>query len=332
MLGLLLDFSVPNLPVASTVAADVDTMYAFIYWVSVVCFVAIVGAGTWFVFKYRRKTETDETPYIEGHTPTEVGVSVGLFILVMGLFWWGWVGYLDSRRPPANAYEINVIGQQWMWNYQYANGKRMQNTIHVPKDTPVKLIMTSSDVLHSFYIPALRLKRDVIPGTYEFLSFTANTAGEFDVYCAEYCGLDHSRMLGKMVVMEPEDFADWLDGIGKYAKTSAVKSAEAGEAGPSKPLAELGRELYVSKTCSACHSDDGSARIGPTFKALFGSTVTLADGKTAAVDEVYLRDSIVDPNKQLVKGFAAGTMPTFKGQLNDEELNALVAFIKSLNN
>lgn len=330
MPGLLLSLSTPDLPVASELAASVDTIYAFIFWVSVVCFLVIVGLMAWFAVKYRRRSEADETPYIEGHTPTEVGVSIGLFVLVMGLFAWGWVDYMKSRTPPANAYEINVVGQQWSWNFQYANGKRMQNTIYVPKDTPVKLIMTSSDVLHSFYVPALRLKRDVIPGTYQFLSFTANKAGEYDVFCAEYCGLDHSRMLGKMIVLEKGDFADWEDGIGKYARGAADLSAASETKSAGKSLAEIGKELYASKTCSACHSDDGSPRVGPSFKGLFGKTETLSDGKTVTVDEVYIRESITDPGKSVVKGFAAGTMPTFKGQLSDDEMNALIAHIKSL--
>lgn len=330
MLSLLLSFSKPDLPAASELAASMDTLYAFIFWVSVICFVVIVGLMTFFVLKYRRKTETDETPYIEGHTPTEVSVSIGLFILVMGLFIWGWTDYMKSRTPPMNAYEINVVGQQWSWNFQYANGKRMQNTVYVPKDTPVKLIMTSSDVLHSFFVPALRLKRDVIPNTYQYLSFTANKTGEFDVFCAEYCGLDHSKMLGKMIVLEKDDFADWEDGIGKYAKGANGKSSKTEAKAAGRPLAEIGKELYTTKTCSACHSDDGSSRVGPSFKGLFGKTATLSDGKTIQVDEVYIRESIVDPGKSIVKGFTAGTMPTFKGQLSDDDMNALIAFIKSL--
>lgn len=329
MVALLLSLSKPDLPVASAIAATVDTLYAVIFWISVVCFVTIVAVGAYFVFKYRRKSDADVTPYIEGHTPTEVSISVGLFILVMGLFVWGWDVYIETRTPPMNAYEVNVVGQQWSWNFQYSNGKRVLNTLYVPKDTPIKLIMTSSDVLHSFYIPALRIKRDVVPGTYQFLSFTPNLAGEYDIFCAEYCGLDHSHMLGKMIVLEKADFADWEDGIGKYGKAAAAKPT-AGEKTNTKPLAEMGKELYTSKTCSACHSDDGSSRVGPTLKGLFGKTETLGDGKTITVDEVYIRDSIMDPSKAVVKGFTAGTMPTFKGQLSDDEVNALVAYIKSL--
>ncbi|PIR21545.1 MAG: cytochrome c oxidase subunit II [Deltaproteobacteria bacterium CG11_big_fil_rev_8_21_14_0_20_47_16] len=326
MLGLLLSWSKPNLPAVSSFATNVDTIYAFIFWVSVICFIAIVGTMTYFVFKYRRKSENDKTPYIEGHTPTEVGISIGLFVLVMGLFYWGWVEYMHSRTSPMNPYEINVVGQQWSWNFQYANGKRTQRNIHIPVNTPIRLIMTSSDVLHSFYVPALRLKQDVVPGTYQYLAFSANTPGEYDIFCAEFCGLDHSAMLGKLVVMEAEEFADWQDDMGKYAKTAAAGGTQAS----GKSLIEQGRDLYSSKTCSACHSDDGTPRVGPSFKDLFGKTEELTDGATITVDETYIRDSIVDPNKQVVKGFVAGTMPTFKGQLNDDELNALVAFIKSL--
>ncbi len=329
MHGLLLSLSKPDLPVASAVAAQVDSLYAFIFWLSVVCFVIIVALGAYFAYKYRRKTDTDVTPYIEGHTPTEVSVSVILFILVMGLFVWGWNVYMTTRTPPTNAYEINVIGQQWSWNFQYMNGKRMQNTLYVPKDTPIKLIMTSSDVLHSFYVPALRIKRDVVPGQYQFLSFTPNLVGEYDIFCAEYCGLDHSHMLGKMIVLDKNDFADWEDGIGKFAKPAVDKTAT-GTKTAAKPLAEMGKELYASKTCSACHSDDGSARVGPSFKGLFGKMETMNDGKTIKVDEVYIRESIMEPSKAVVKGFTAGTMPTFKGQLSDEDVNALVAFIKSV--
>lgn len=324
MLGLLLEFSTPNLPQASTMAGSVDTVYAFIYWVSVICFIAIVGAGTWFVFKYRRKTENDPTPYIEGHSPTEIGISVALFILVMGLFWVGWVDFMKMRTSPMNAYEVNVIGQQWSWDFQYANGKRFKNELHIPANTPIKLIMTSSDVLHSFYIPAFRLKRDVIPGTYQYLAFTANMPGEYDIYCAEYCGLDHSQMLGKVIVMDPAVFAHWEDGVGPFAtKKDGGKSAP-------KSLVEMGQELFVSKTCSACHSNDGTTRVGPTFKGLFGKNETTTDGKSVTVDEAYIRESMMDPNKVIVKGFVPGTMPTFAGQLSDDDVNALVAYIKSL--
>lgn len=323
--------SKPDLPVASELAASVDNLYAFIFWVCVVCFVVIVGLMTYFVVKYRRKTENDVTPAIDGHIPTEVGVSIGLFVLVMGLFAWGWIDYMKSRNSPMSAYEVNVIGQQWSWGFQYANGKRMQNTIYVPKDTPVKLIMTSSDVLHSFYIPALRLKRDVIPGTYQYLSFTANKTGEYDVFCAEYCGLDHAKMLAKMIVLEKNDFADWEDGVGKYAGDEWRGTKDEGrKMKDGRPLAEVGKELHSSKTCSSCHSDDGSPRVGPSFKGLFGKMEEMKDGKKITIDEVYLRDSMMDPNKNVVKGFSAGSMPPFKGQLSDDEVNALVAYIKSL--
>jgi len=327
MLGLLLSWSKPDLPAISTFATSVDAIYAFIFWVSVVCFIAIVGTMVYFVVKYRRKSENDKTPYIEGHTPTEVGISVGLFVLVMGLFYWGWVEYMNSRTAPMNAYEINVTGQQWSWNYQYANGKRVQRDLYIPSNTPIKLIMGSTDVLHSFFVPALRLKQDVVPGTYQLLSFTATTPGQYDIFCAEFCGLDHAAMLGKLVVLPPDEFDDWVDGLGNYAKGNAQAATKSGIG---KSLVEIGRQLYTSKTCSACHSDDGSARVGPSFKGLFGKQETLNDGSTITVTEQFIRDAINEPNKQVAKGYVPGTMPTFKGQIGNDEMNALVAYIKSL--
>lgn len=333
---MLLFNATPDLPVASSMAQSVDNLYGFIFWVSVVCFIAIVGAMVYFVLKYRRKTENDPTPYIEGHAPTEIGISVGLFVLVMIMFYWGWIDFVKGRTPAKNAYEINVIGQQWSWSFQYANGRKYMNEIYVPKDTPVKLIMTSSDVLHSFFVPAFRLKRDVVPGQFQFLNFTAIEVGSFDIFCAEYCGTAHAAMLGKVHVLEKEDFRDWEDGIGKYAKptntaglVSAANAATPAAANGGTSLVDLGKELYTSKTCSACHSTDGSARVGPSFKGLMGRAVEFTDGGKATVDENYLRESIMDPNRHVVKGFAP-SMPTFKGQLTDEEVNALIAYIKSL--
>lgn len=321
MPGLLLSLSTPNLPAASATAVATDTLYAFVYWVSVVCFVGIVAAIIYFAIKYRRRTANDATPMIKGHTPTEVAFASGLFILVMVMFIWGWLDYQKMRLSPSNAYEINVVGQQWSWTFQYANGKKTLNELYVPVNTPIKLIMTSADVLHGFYVPALRIKRDVVPGSYNYLAFTATLPGIYDIFCSQFCGTAHSSMLAKLHVVDANTFADWLDNLDKYASNAPTTR---------KTLVEIGTTLYSTKTCSACHSTDGQTRVGPSFKGIFGKTVQLKDGRAITVDESYLRESMMEPNKDIVQGFTMGAMPTFKGQLSDDEVNALIAFIKSL--
>lgn len=341
MLALLLQL---DLPTASNFAPMVDRLYDFVNIVSLVSFVGIVGAIVYFVLRYRRKgKEPEETPYIEGHPLLEASVMFILFIFVMIFFYWGWVDYKKMMHPPPNAMEVSVTGRQWLWSFEYVNGRRADNELVLPKGVPVKLVMNSTDVIHSFYVPAFRVKQDVLPGTYTFLWFVAEQVGTYDVFCTEFCGTGHSAMLAKIKVVEPEEYAkwqktwEWEKQLGLAPTAGAVEKpagAPGGAPAPAGPTAmaspaERGEKLYKEKGCNACHSVDGSTLVGPSLKGIFGHEVELEGGKKAAVDENYIRESLTDPNAKLVKGFQP-MMPTFKGTLNDDEISSLVAYIKSL--
>lgn len=305
-----------HLPQASTMAPMVDQLFDFILITSLISFCIIVFGKLLFLIRFWRKKKAEHlTPYITGHTATEVSVAVLLTIWVMVIFYFGWEGYKKLRAAPSDAMEVNVTGKQWLWEMQYLDGRRLTNELVVPKGKPVKLIMTSKDVLHSFFIPHFRVKQDVIPNTYTSLWFEATQVGEFPVYCAEYCGTAHSKMLAKVRVLEPEDFEAW--------QVDALPLAVA------KDLAQWGQEIFAGKGCPACHSVDGTPGVGPSQKGVFGGEEELADGTKMIVDENYIRESLMEPNKKVVKGFQP-IMPTFQGQLSEEEINALIAFIKSL--
>ena len=316
---------------ASTVAGDVDQLYYFLYWLSVIMFVGIVGSMTYFAMRYKRRSAT-EIPHGPHHNTTlEVTWTVIPLILVMVIFVWGFRGYLRMVVAPGDAMPIYVSAQQWQWSFTYPNGfvdaqderKEKQPVaeakdmpiLRVPAGRPVKLIMTSKDVLHSFWVPEFRVKHDIVPGQYSTVWFTAIEPGDYRVFCTEYCGQDHSMMMANVMVMEPAEFDKWYNSR---------------KLGP-----ETGDVLYRTKACAGCHSLDGAATVGPTFKGLFGKKEELADGSSATVDENYLRESIVDPRAKLVKGFAA-VMPESYGkkgpadqQLKEEQITALIEFIKA---
>ncbi len=343
-----------NLRQASSVAGQVDSLFDFLTLFSALSFFVVIAALVYFTFKYhRKKSDPETTPYIEGHPLLEGTVVVGLFILVMGVFYWGWLGYKAMRNVPANALEINVLGRQWTWDFEYTNGRHSENLkinvngrdlavpqLVIPKDRPIKLLMTSQDVLHSFFIPEFRVKQDLVPGSYSYLSFTATEVGEYQVYCAEYCGLDHSMMYAKVKVVESAEYDQWQKkwewekqlGISDSDAGSVGKTVASGEAPvvSSKTPVEKGKDLFDVR-CAVCHSVDGTLKIGPSLKAVFGHEVELQDGKKVMADENYIRESLMDPTLKVVKGFQP-MMPTFKGQLSDEEVNSIVAYIKSLAN
>lgn len=306
-----------RLPQASTMASPVDDLFNFILLTSLISFAIIVFGKLIFLIRFWRRRKPEHlTPYITGHTKTEISVAVVLTIWVMVIFYYGWIEYKKLRAAPTDSMEIYVTGKQWLWEIQYPDGRSLTNELVVPKDKPVKLIMTSKDVLHSFFVPNFRVKQDVIPNAYTSLWFQATQTGEHPIYCAEYCGAAHSGMLGKVKVLEPEEFEAWQ--LAEYL-------------GETKPTAaaESGKDLFTAKGCQACHSTDGSQGLGPTQQGIFGHEVELADGTQVTADENYLRESIMEPANKVVKGFQP-IMPTFKGQLSDEEINALIAFIKSL--
>jgi cytochrome c oxidase subunit 2 len=292
---------------ASSFAHDVDGLYFFLIAVSAFFTVLIFCAIVYFAIKYRRRSEDEEAPRpIYGSLGLEVLWSVVPFIFAMIFFFWGARAYFHIARPPANAMEIYVTGKQWMWKMQHPNGTREINTLHVPLGQPVKLIMSSQDVVHSYYIPAFRVKQDVVPGRYTVLWFEPTKVGEFHLFCAEYCGTQHSGMIGRVVVMEPQEYEAWLSGTV-----------------PDEPPAVTGARLFTSLGCQTCHSAQA-----PTMAGLFGSRVELQSGKTIVADEHYLRRSIMDSTSEIVKGFQP-IMPSFRGQVSEEQLTALIAYIKS---
>jgi cytochrome c oxidase subunit 2 len=299
----------------STGAEPVDRIFGFIFWVSVFFFVLIVALMIGFVVRYRRRAgreDAEESPH--HNTALEVTWTVIPIAIVVFIFAWGFKAYLDMNTPPANSYEVLVTGQKWKWLFTYPNGHVDEN-LHVPIDTPVRLVMTSEDVIHGFYVPAFRLKRDVLPGRYVKLWFRAIKQGEYQIYCTQYCGTGHSDMWAKVVVHEPGGFERWLDEASNFLKT--MSPAQAGE------------RLYRSRGCAQCHSVDGAGGTGPTFKALFGHLVPLEGGKTVTADEDYVRESIMDPQAKIVLGFQP-VMPTFKGRLSDHEITAIIEYLKTL--
>jgi len=305
---------------ASTFSAEIDPLYNFLLWLSVVSLAGILIAMVIFVVKYKAGArEKNEVGDDSSHhnTALEITWSVIPLVICIGIFVWGFKGYVELRTPPKDTLELHVTGQKWKWTFQYPNG-HMDSELHVPVDRDVRIIIQSVDVLHSLYIPAFRTKMDAVPGRYTDLWFHATKAGEYPVFCAEYCGTSHSDMLAKAVVHETGGYEKWLDGIGEILKKEAAQN----------PVA-YGEKLYTKQGCKTCHSVDGATLVGPSWKGLWGRTSTFADGSSAIVDENYILQSINDPSSQVVQGFAP-SMPTFKGQMKDWELDALIAYIKSL--
>lgn len=307
------DFWMP--PQASTVAPHIDGLFNIILAISAFFFVLIVVLMIVFIMKYRAERPGDEAlSQVEHNTPLEITWTVIPLILVCFIFWWGFKGYLDLVTSPGNASSIQVTAQKWSWLFSYPNGYS-DAELHVPVDTPIKLVMSSQDVIHSFFCPAFRVKMDVLPGRYTSAWFTATTPGEYQVFCAEFCGKDHSNMLSKVVVHTAADYQQWLDKAANWMVAL--------------PPAEAGAILYKKYGCKQCHTVDGSANTGPTFKALFGTKQPLKDGGTVLVDENYVRESILEPNAHVAAGFEP-VMPTFKGRIKDEEIGAVIEYLRSL--
>jgi len=333
----------------STVAADIDWLYYFIYWLSVVLFVAIVGAMVYWAIKYRERKGHKAEP--TGHNlPLEIGWTVApLFILVF-LFHKGFQGYLDLAIAPANSMEIRVNAKQWSWEFVYPNGGS-SDKLHVPVHKPVKLVMASADVIHSFFAPSLRVKRDVVPGMYTTVWFEATHMGKDDIFCAEYCGgrsqgsngelpyqpsadrdnpypsgqaTGHWAMHSMVYVESPEDFAKFMKSIGD----ACDQFLALGKTCPDDVASVQGQKLYATKGCVACHTTTGARLVGPTWKGIWGKTESTDKGQVR-VDENYVRESVLDPQAKLVTGFPP-TMPTFRGQISDAEIDEIIAFIKSL--
>lgn len=299
---------------ASTFAADVDYLYAFIVGVTVFFTVGISLAVLYFAIRYRRR-KADEIPVqIEGSLALELTWSIIPLIIAMVIFFWGTKLFMEMAKRPPDALPIYVVGKQWMWKIQHPDGRREINSLHVPVGQAFQMIMTSEDVLHSFYIPAFRVKSDVVPGKYSTLWFKATKEGVYHLFCAEYCGTSHSGMRGSVTVMSPAAYEEWING--------QVPGA------PKLSMVEAGAQLFAERKCNTCHEGQPGAQ-GPLIRGIFGHPVTLANGQTVTADENYIRESILKPQAKLVQGFAP-VMPAFAGQLGEEQILQLIAYIKSL--
>lgn len=301
-------------PVAATEAARMwDSLYGFLLVVSLISCVLVIGGLIVFAAKYRRREQGEKTPYISHNTTLEFLWSFIPFVIFMVAFAWGWVVYYNLKQNPTTGLEIFVEAQKWDWTFTYKNGRRSAGEFYVPVNTPVKLVMTSKDVIHSFFVPAFRNKQDVVPGRYVGYWFNADRQGDFQIFCTEYCGDKHSAMMAKLHVVTQEKFDEWLS-------NDPYKGL---------PPLEIGRNVY-QKRCVACHQLTEARAVGPGWKGLFGRKEVMTDGLELVADENYIRESILQPNAKVVKGFPSGVMPTFAGQLNEQELMGVIEFIKSL--
>jgi cytochrome c oxidase subunit 2 len=295
---------------ASTIARHTDLLYIFLTvicgFVSILIFTAIFVLAT----RYRRRPDNELAEEQEPPAALELAWTIIPFIFFMAFFVWGAWLYFDIARVPDNALDIYATGRQWMWKFQHPSGQREINTLHVPINRPIRITMASEDVIHSLFFPNFRIKADVLPNRYRVMWFQATKRGRFHIFCAEYCGTLHSGMIGWVEVMEATDYQKWLAG------------------GSEGSLASQGEKLFQKYACNTCHTNDATAR-GPVLMGLYGSTVTLSDNKTVVADDNYIRESILNPQAKIVKGFT-GIMPTFQGQVNEEDLLKLLVYIKSL--
>lgn len=301
-------------PRASAGAGEVDALYAYLLVVGIAMTAIIFCSVFFFAVKYRRKSPDEPAPRaIHGSLPLEIVWSVIPLMLMMVMFAWGTKLYFQNYTPPLHdTLDIYVTGKQWMWKMQHPTGQREINELHVPVGRAVKLILASEDVIHSFYVPALRLKHDVVPGSYQTFWFEPTKPGRYRIFCAEYCGTGHSDMGGWMTVMTPTDYENWL----------------AGAAGGAS-MAEQGANLFVQFGCVTCHVTDREGRC-PSLRNVFGRPVVLENGRTVQADEAYIRESILNPNAKIVKGYRPDIMPVFAGQIGEDGVLQLIAYIKSL--
>ncbi len=299
-------------PTASKQAGDIDALYFFLTAVSVVMTVLIFAAIIYFAAKYRRRVNVHATQ-IEGSTKLELTWSILPFLVMLVMFGWGAKLFFAAQSPPKDAMEIFVTGKQWMWKIQYPDGGREIDELHVPEGQPVKLTMASEDVIHSFGIPAFRVRHDVVPGHYDSLWFTATKPGRYRFYCTEYCGNQHAAMNGWVDVLDRRQYAEWKGGAGGNQGT----------------LAEQGEKRFEQLGCASCHLMDQQGRC-PNLRGLYMKPVQLTDGQIVIADDAYIREKILDPNAKVPFGFQASIMPVFKGQVTEEDIINVIAYIKSL--
>ncbi len=309
-----MNFKLPFLPEqASAAASEVDNLTFFLVGMSTFFTVLIALMIVFFAIKYRRKSADGVGSNFENSPLLEITWTVIPLLVALFTFAWGLKVFFRLYRPPANAVEYQVTGKQWMWKIQHPTGQREINELHVPIGQPTRLVMTSEDVIHSFFVPAFRVKADVVPGRFTSLWFLPTKAGRYHLFCTEFCGTQHSGMTGWVIVQSPEEYQAWL----------------ATAPGPKAPSAD-GARLFAQYACNTCHKTEPGGR-GPALHGLYGTEVTLADGGTVKVDDAYLRESILMPGARIVQGYEP-IMPAFQGQISEEAMQQLLDYIKNLPN
>jgi len=296
---------------ASSVAHEVDALFFALVALSVFFAGLIFILILVFAIRYHRRSEDEQPKPILGDIRLELAWSLIPAVLALGVFVWSTVLFFKIQTPPKDAMEVYVVAKQWMWKLQHPSGKREINSLHIPLNQPVRLTMTSEDVIHDFFVPAFRVKMDVLPGKYTSMWFEATKPGTYHLFCAEYCGTEHSKMIGSVIAMEPADYEAWLEG-GQRGET----------------MAQAGERLFQQYACHTCHKPNSEGR-GPILDGLYGSRVSLLSGAKVVADESYLRESIVNPNAKMLDGYKP-LMPTFAGQIGEEGILQLIAYIKSL--
>ena len=305
-------FGIPLFPEsASTFAGDVDALYFFLVGLSGFFGILIAVLIVSFAIRFRRRHADEVGGQVHGGLLLEIGWTVIPFLITVVIFFWGAKVYFAMANPPAETLDIYVVGKQWMWKIQHVAGQREINQLHVPVGRPVKLIMTSEDVIHNFSIPAFRVKADVVPGRFVQIWFEPNKPGTYRIFCAEYCGTKHSGMTGEVVVMDPASYQTWLSG-----------------GAPEGSLASTGEKLFSDLACNTCHRPDSRGR-GPVLNNVFGHSVQLHDGSVVTADESYIRESILMPAAKVTAGFQP-VMPAFQGLVSEEQLLGLIEYVKSL--
>ena len=296
---------------ASSIAKSVDELYFFLTAVTLFFTALIFSIIFYFMIKYRRRSPDERPKAIEGSFPLEVLWTAIPTLIVAVIFVWSSTLYFRNAEPPKGAMEMFVTGKQWMWKVEHPEGQREINELHVPLGRPVKLTMTSEDVIHDFFVPAFRVKKDVLPGRFTTLWFEATNVGTFHLFCAQYCGAFHAGMIGSIVVQEPDEYERWLAG-----------------GAPGESMEQAGEKVYQASGCPTCHLADGTG-LGPSLLGVFGHPVKLTTGETVTADDAYMRESIVLPKAKVVLGYSP-IMPSFQGQLTEEQLNNVIAYLRAL--
>jgi cytochrome c oxidase subunit 2 len=315
---------------ASQHARNVDALHAFVIGTTMIAAAGVFLTAIVFVVRYRRRSDTDVTPVVKPrfiHEALFIGVPLSFFLLWFAI---GYPQFVELQTPPPNAQDIFVQGKKWMWKFAYPGGPNAVDVLRVPQGRPVRLLITSRDVIHSFYVPALRVKQDALPGRYTQTWFTADRPGRYEIFCAEYCGLGHSAMLGELVVMPQAEYDAWMAEQRRGIAAAQDSSAMPGDpVRPSSSLVQEGQRVAAEQGCLKCHTVDGSRHIGPTWVDLYLRREKLKDGETIVADEAYITKSMMDPAAQIVAGYQ-NVMPTFQGKMTPPEVAAVVEYIKSL--